>query len=514
MQLYGFQFNEQSLSMQRKAYYCKLISDTDQIARKIKYYPLYEDHRNMRGVFEHVLSDRIALYAPLLQYVSEELQKHQIYHYDAEKILDACDVVSGKYISAIMDIQERCCEIIGAHEEEMRLRQLRKASRARIGAIGSGVSGLAIGMLEAGALNAASGMLHSAGNAVGDLFSKMSCDSQLDDLYHTHHTRQSLLNGMQADCRAVPIIIGLILQAEIDDTWQYPFQKQRVSAAKAICNQIKSGMISQNEWPRLLTTCIVNYVPYDPGLYTYAEKALGDDDGHLMETAHFFSVTRYFQPKEKQAQKDRKWQAYQENVELKPKTFFGENLHEAEAFLSMSFIYDRIYDSVEDVLSPDFNAMIKHLLDYRTFINEKGEEDGSLFDHRARRRMIFFEFDSPSRLGKQTYIRQFCDICHARLAPSEKAFVFIDLTGTWTRSEGILITDRGLYFSGGCNVVKWGEPLLYSKIDRITCDPVMKIQYDSTSAKAKYPSNEIIKNFLIFACMYFKFGTFGEGEMK
>lgn len=38
MQLYGFQINEQSVSMQRKAYYCKLIADTDQLARQIKYY--------------------------------------------------------------------------------------------------------------------------------------------------------------------------------------------------------------------------------------------------------------------------------------------------------------------------------------------------------------------------------------------------------------------------------------------------------------------------------------------
>lgn len=28
MQLYGFQINEQSVSMQRKAYYCKLIADS------------------------------------------------------------------------------------------------------------------------------------------------------------------------------------------------------------------------------------------------------------------------------------------------------------------------------------------------------------------------------------------------------------------------------------------------------------------------------------------------------
>ena len=153
MQLYGFQINEQSVSMQRKAYYCKLIADTDQLARQIKYYPLYEEHRTIKGVFENLLKDREVLYAPLFRYVSDELQAHGIYNYDSQRIIDACDAVSGKYISVYMDIQEQCCEIVGALEEEMQLRQLRKDTRGRIGAIGSGVGGLAVGMLKAGTLN-------------------------------------------------------------------------------------------------------------------------------------------------------------------------------------------------------------------------------------------------------------------------------------------------------------------------------------------------------------------------
>lgn len=114
MQLYGFQINEQSVSMQRKAYYCKLIADTDQLARQIKYYPLYEEHRTIKGVFENLLKDREVLYAPLFRYVSDELQAHGIYNYDSQRIIDACDAVSGKYISVYMDIQEQCCEIVGA----------------------------------------------------------------------------------------------------------------------------------------------------------------------------------------------------------------------------------------------------------------------------------------------------------------------------------------------------------------------------------------------------------------
>ena len=58
MQLYGFQINEQSTSMQRKAYYCKLIADTDQFARQIKNYPLYEEHRTLKVVFANLLKDR------------------------------------------------------------------------------------------------------------------------------------------------------------------------------------------------------------------------------------------------------------------------------------------------------------------------------------------------------------------------------------------------------------------------------------------------------------------------
>lgn len=514
MQLYGFQVDEQSTSMQRKSYYCKLIADTDQFARQIKYYPLYEEHRNLKGVFENFIKDREILYAPLLQYVSAELQSHGIYHYDARRIIDACDTVSGKYVSAFMDIQEQCCEIVGALEEEMQLRKLRKDTRDRIGAIGSGVGGLAVGMLKAGTLNAASGLLYSAGNTIGNLFSKMFCDSQIDDLYHTHATRQSLLNGMQADCRAIPSIIGMILQVELDDSWRYPFQADRIADVSAICNQISDKAIPRNQWKRLLTGCIINYAPFLPELYGFAEKALGEDDGHLLEVAHFFSVIRYFKPKEEQWQRDESFRQYEKDTAEKPKAFFGVNLHEAKAFLSMSFIDDDVYCIVEDVLSTDFNDMIRHLLDFRSYINEKGEEDGPIFDHRARRRMIFFEFDSPSKLGKQNFVQQFCRTCHAKISPNEEAFAFIDTTSTWNRSAGILITNRGLYLSDSCNAVRQGEPLLYEKIDRIVCDPVMQMEYDGKPLKIKVPSHEKIKNFLIFTCMYFKYGQFEKGEKK
>ena len=119
-------------------------------------------------------------------------------------------------------------------------------------------------------------------------------------------------------------------------------------------------------------------------------------------------------------------------------------------------------------------------------------------------------YDSPSKLGKQTFIRQFCDTCHAKLMPGEEAFAFIDITSTWTRREGILITNRGFYLSESCNAVRPGSPLLYERISRIVCDPVMKIEYDGAIVKPKLPSNEKIRNFLIFSCMYFKFGQFEE----
>lgn len=315
---------------------------------------------------------------------------------------------------------------------------------------------------------------------------------------------------MQADCRAIPTVISLILQAEADTTWQYPFQTSRLTDITAICNQISTKAIPRSKWEQLLTGCIINYAPFLPELYEFAEKTLGGDDGNLLKVAHFFSVIRYFQPIEEKERRDASFREYQKNAEEKPKAFFGSRLHEAEAFLSTSQIYDDVYCIVEDVLSPDFNDMIRHLLDFRTYINDKGEEDGPLFDRRTRRRMIFFEFDSPSKLGKQTFIRQFCDTCHAKLMPGEEAFAFIDITSTWTRREGILITNRGFYLSESCNAVRPGSPLLYERISRIVCDPVMKIEYDGAIVKPKLPSNEKIRNFLIFSCMYFKFGQFEE----
>ena len=109
--------------------------------------------------------------------------------------------------------------------------------------MGSNVPSLIAGMLEAGAINFASGITHSAINAVGNLFARLEYISSLQEIYEAPDTYKRLYNALRLDCIQLPQIIALILYREIGQGWQYPFTQRQLTETKAIINQVKEQLI-------------------------------------------------------------------------------------------------------------------------------------------------------------------------------------------------------------------------------------------------------------------------------
>ncbi len=504
MNLYGCNFDESQMSIQKAAYFCKLISDTQEVANGIAYRTVYRSRGSIQCVLNEALADRAKLYTPVFRYVTAELQNHDIYWYDADRILDTIDMLCGHYIDVCLELYAECCDAAHDYNKGRTLRELRKDSRTRIRAMGSNVPSLIAGMLEAGAINFASGITHSAINAVGNLFARLEYISSLQEIYEAPDTYKRLYNALRLDCIQLPQIIALILYREIGQGWQYPFTQRQLTETKAIINQVKEQLIPSAKRSQLIVDCIVNRAPYYAPLYFFAEQELGDDGGNLFAAAKLFHAREYLAFKEDQARKRNLQHEYEKRIQTLPKEFFGENLPSAKMFLSRSGIDDQIYSRVEDQISPDFNEMIKAILNYRKFV-VNGCDKGQIFDRHARSHLVFFEFDFISLIEKQRQKQTYCNMCHVK--PDVTAYAFVDTTNTASRSKGFVITDQGFFFSEACKGAAVGQPIRYCEIDSMICGAwdTMKIICAGKDAKIALPPIALLNNFLIFTCMYFKY---------
>ena len=500
MELYGYRVDEQSPAMQKKAYYCKIHSDLEVLAPKLKYKTIYSKKNSVVQVLSDAAEDRKKILEPAIAYINERLIEQKVYSYTADDILELCDRISGQFANAYLELCEDFCQITGQEQEMQELRELRLQARTRVGALGSSIPDLAVNILQAGIINATTGIIHSVVNMFGNALSSLERMDRLQSMYDSDYTWSLLQDGMRADCKCLDRVLAILLSQVLGNNWRYPFLLDRKKEIAAILQKIKDGMIPNVELPQVLVTCIINGAPYWPELYEFAETVLGDDLGNLLQTARFFSVYSYIEKCDNKAQlafQERKRQALKAN-------FFGEKQDEAEEFLEASDIWDTLYREIEGRITPDFNYMLSILNGERHFFIQ-GEEHGPILLSNTRRHLILFEFDF-SLIQKEKEIAKYCKLCHVQLKAGERPYYFLNTTSFCTRKSGIVATNYGFYLSRP----QKDNPLLYKSITAMRGGMLqsMDIFYKGKNAKVNLPAVEQINNFLVLTCMYFKYGKF------
>lgn len=121
-----------------------------------------------------------------------------IYDINQENFEDECWDLSGaeEYFERVADAYN---EIVEGLEDAKTYRAERKASRGRVVGGGFGVGGALKGMATAGAMNAVTGLGHSAVNAIGNIASSIKASSAKSSLYNNDNTLQTLARGV-SDC--------------------------------------------------------------------------------------------------------------------------------------------------------------------------------------------------------------------------------------------------------------------------------------------------------------------------
>lgn len=193
-------------------------------------------YKNSSGISDVLDSYSDFLYTTSLNIAIEPLFKVlldlEIYDISRETFEDACWDLSAAepYYDCIA---EKYNEIVEEEEEARSYRAMRKATRGKWVGGGFGIGGAIKGAVTAGAMNAVTGLGHSAVNAIGNIGSSAKSITAQVELYDDERTLRVLINGVR---ETIADIFSLFMefvneykQNEGEDIWYdgniYDFEK-------------------------------------------------------------------------------------------------------------------------------------------------------------------------------------------------------------------------------------------------------------------------------------------------
>lgn len=203
---------------------------------------------------------------------------------------------NGKIVDKYMDIKLKA-------EELDAYRTARRESRGRFIGGGFGLTGATKGMMQAGALNLATGAVHGVFNLVAKGISAIGDSIKLSSLYESKKTHATLWKGIYQSVFNLHLStveamrdMGLL---EINEKLvPYLFNDNSQIASRIVNNfpQMPKDVV-MSEFPKVL---LMN--PYEDKIYLTMLDLFGDRDGGLERVAKYFGVSCVSVAKKKQVQ--------------------------------------------------------------------------------------------------------------------------------------------------------------------------------------------------------------------
>lgn len=225
---------------------------------------------------------------PALQACVEELFNRGVRTMDTTQFWKKyvkCDYFS-ELLSTLNEAYE---EIIAEQQEQIDYRRERKDSRGRFVGGGFGVGGALSGMAEAGALNAASGALHSLANGIGNSFTRAEAEKKKKELFQS----QKMLEGFRYRVYLSTFDLHYALTKAIYDTTDYAiegrvFPSDEEKAKAVLKNAMTFASDEEGKKDALIESHELN--PYDKEWYYYVIRTFGDSGGCVQDMADYFGV--------------------------------------------------------------------------------------------------------------------------------------------------------------------------------------------------------------------------------
>ena len=122
--------------------------------------------------------------------------------------LDTENMISKPWTEAFIAIDEQYIEIQSMVLSEEERRELRKNSRAKMVGAGFGLKNAVIASMEAGAVNLATGALHTIFNSIGNAFTRASANNKKKAIYNNEEVFMFLKNGLEDSVHGIGLVLA------------------------------------------------------------------------------------------------------------------------------------------------------------------------------------------------------------------------------------------------------------------------------------------------------------------
>lgn len=215
--------------------------------------------------------------------------EHAVFEYSKEEVFErlisSSTWMEESYDALFSTYLERRAAVNGDRE----YRDARKDSRSRWSGGGFGISGALSGAAKAGALNMASGLLHSAFNAATNALQQSEFDDFRISYVRSERYRRgvvALFFELAADVHLVEI--ALASQAHGVRIEVFENREKREKSEKMIANIEKIGLDGAELQSALVKA--IEFYPYNPRPYDVWLQKFGDPDSALQGICEVFSL--------------------------------------------------------------------------------------------------------------------------------------------------------------------------------------------------------------------------------
>lgn len=192
------------------------------------------------------------------------------------------------YSDSFQKIYDKYMDIVLTEEQKEEYRQMRKQNRGRWQGGGFGLSGAIKGAATAGAMNMASGAVHSMVNLGGKMISNMAASKDKSKLFNDESTINVLINGVRDSVyNMVYALTNYINDARVQEI--AIITDSDVDEAKTLMHNLKKNIVPEEKRLELVIN-VLELDPYRREAYLYLITNYGDPQNEIETLADFFGI--------------------------------------------------------------------------------------------------------------------------------------------------------------------------------------------------------------------------------
>lgn len=246
----------------------------------------YVNYKDMDHFVQKFPNDFQRIFKHAISTMNEILSAEEIFGVPQEELAPYMEKYCYHTYLELEEIMEQYQVIVERQEDMKRYREARKDSRGRVIGGGFGFQGAVKGMATAGAINMTTGVLHSVGNALGNMGSAINALNEKDKLFRSG-IASCLANAIEKDILGVHLVVVDMISSRLGiQLCKFPEENKR--QADKIFDDLDKALVPDHKKRIAVIRMLATY-PFEPSYYQMAVSLFPNEIEKLRDFADFFN---------------------------------------------------------------------------------------------------------------------------------------------------------------------------------------------------------------------------------